>query len=140
MITYASFVAAFPEFASASQTQVDFWIPIAYQQLNACRFGASLDLAAMLFVAHNVAMSEQDGAAAALGAPPGEMNGPITNKAVGSVSVGSDPGLVAVADAGAWNGTRYGTRLYTMMRMFNLGPAYRSNRRRIPLGGFYPIR
>ena len=61
-------------------------------------------------------------------------------QAVGGVYVGRDPRLVAIDGAGPWNRTDYGIRLYHMMRLFNLGPVYRPNRRRIPLGGFYPIR
>lgn len=126
-IAYADFVAAFPEFTNAQvypQATINFWIPIAYQQINACRFKDSLDLAAMLFVAHNVALSAQEQGAANSGAPVGTANGPVSAKGVGPVSASYDTGSTAIAGAGAWNYTKYGQRLYMMMKAFAAGPSY----------------
>lgn len=125
MITYADLIAAFPEFGAVSiypQPQVEFWLAQAYTQLNADRFGASLGLAAMLFAAHNLALSAQ---AARAGSRGGGSLSVLSSKSVGGVSASYDTNLAATAGAGAWNATSYGQRLYTMIRAFGAGPVYR---------------
>ncbi|MGO4738641.1 DUF4054 domain-containing protein [Bosea sp. 2KB_26] len=132
-ITHEAFVAAFPEFANLTvypQSQFDFWSAQAYLQLNAGRFGPSLDLAAMLFVAHNIVLSAQASRSAATGG--GTVSGTaglVASKAVDKVSVSYDTTTAAVAGAGLWNATVYGQRLYQMMRAFGVGPVYFPNRR-----------
>jgi hypothetical protein len=90
-ITYQDFVTAFPEFANTTiypQAQFDFWAKQAYLQLNACRYGASLDLAAMLFVAHNLVLSAQASKSAASGGGSvGGTSGLVASKSVDKVSV-----------------------------------------------------
>jgi hypothetical protein len=143
VITQADFVAAFPEFANAADyppAQFGFWQPIAYAQLNAVRLGASLDLAAMLFIAHNIALSKADQKAALNGAPPGGSSGPLASKSVGPVSASYDTGAAAVEGDASWNLTSYGQRLRTMLRGFSLGPAYRAPRRTPFTRGFFPFR
>lgn len=139
-VAYADFIVAFPEFGSATtypETQIDFWIGQAPLQLNAYRFGQAIDLATMLFVAHNVVLSARAAQAAATGAIVGEATGPVSSKAVGSVSVGFDPGLVAIAGAGPWNSTTYGQRLYKLMQAFCAGPVYVSSKRPVINGPIF---
>lgn len=127
MITYASFIAAFPEFTNSTtypESQIDFWIPQAYMQLNARRFGAALDLAASLFVAHNVVLSARQVKSAAGGAIVGQPGAPMNNKAVGPVSAGYDTGVASIEGAGVYNTTSYGQRLYKMMQQYCSGPLY----------------
>ena len=126
-IQVPDFVAAFPEFGNPQiypQPTISFWITIAYRQLNAKRFKDSLDLAAMLFVAHNMALSAQEQGAANSGAPVGTASGPISAKGVGPVSASFDTGATSIDGAGAWNYTKYGQRLYMMMKAFAAGPSY----------------
>jgi hypothetical protein len=125
-IAYADFVSAFPEFSNATTyptTQINFWIPIGYEQLNAYRFGAQIGLAVMLFVAHNVVLSAREAAAANAGQIVGEVKGPVTAKSVDKVSV-SFSSDTAIEGAGAWNFTTYGQRLYRMIKAYSAGPFY----------------
>lgn len=135
MITYAQFIAAFPEFTSTTvypQAQVEMWIPIAYSQLNATRFGASLDLAAMLFVAHNIIFSARAVRdAKAPGGIVGQATGPKNSAGVDKASVGYDASLTAIEGAGDYNYSTYGQRLYKMMQRFCSGPVYAPGPRRI---------
>src|ERR1700730_7677771 len=117
-IAAADFIAAFPEFSNNAIypiSQIDFWIPQAYNQLNADRFGASLDLAAMLFVAHNIVLSARESVTGNVGGVAGQATGPVSSKGVGQVSLGYDTAAMQIPGAGAWNGTSYGQRLYRMM-------------------------
>jgi hypothetical protein len=126
LVTYASFVAAFPEFSAAAtypESQIDFWIARAYGQLNAFRFSDQLDLAVMLFVAHNVVLSAREAQAGATGQVVGGVQGPVASKSVGPLSV-SYSTITAINGAGAWNYTLYGQRLYNMMRAYAAGPKY----------------
>jgi hypothetical protein len=102
--------------------------------LSARRFGSEIDLAAMLFTAHNLALGARDMAAAQSGAPPGEATGPTASKTVGPVSASFDTAATAIDGAGAWNATSYGQRLYTLMRKYSLGMIYSPGPRR----GAYP--
>lgn len=126
MIAYADFIMGFPEFSNGvlyPKTQIDFWIPQAYAQLNAYRLCGTLDLAAMLFVAHNVSLSAREAASASAGQVSAATSGPIASKSIGKVSVSySSAGVID--GAGSWNDTIYGQRLYTMIRAFGAGPAY----------------
>lgn len=127
MITAADFRTAFPEFTSTTTypgSQVDFWIAQGYAQLNAASFGAQLDLAVMLFVAHNVVLSARAAATAAKGQVVGASTGVVSSKSLGPGSMSYDTTLATYADAGIWNATIYGQRLYQMMRAYSAGPKY----------------
>lgn len=135
-IVYADFIAAFPEFGNTAlypQTQINFWIPQAYRQLNAFRFGAEIDLAAMLFVAHNIVLSARESKSSAAGQVAGSVTGPMSSKSIGPLSI-SYSGATSIDGAGAYNYTSYGQRLYNLMRAYAAGPkwvprtAYSSNR------------
>jgi hypothetical protein len=139
MIVYDSFVAAFPEFGSNTSStlqsaqvtvgQVNFWIPQAYAQLNTWRFGAQLDLAAMLFVAHNLVLSLRENKANATGQIPGAVQGPIASKSIDKLSI-SYSGATNLEGAGMWNATTYGQRLFKMMKAYGSGPLYVAGPRR----------
>lgn len=132
MITYTGFVAAFPEFCNLEvypEAQINFWIPVAYAELNGRRFGTQIDLAVMLFVAHNVVLSAREAVAARAGQVVGQVQGPVTSKTVSKVSV-SFSSDTSIDGAGAWNFTTYGQRLYKMMKAYGAGPFYISGPRR----------
>ncbi len=127
MIIASDFVDAFPEFMNVAifpTASIDFWITQAYNQLNATFFGTTLDLAAMLFVAHNIVLSARSARVAEFGGIPGEATGPINSKGVGAVHVGYGTLETAMAGAGAWNATLYGQRLYRMMVAVEAGGMY----------------
>jgi len=123
-VTAASFRVAFPEFTSITKYpdgQVDFWLALAVELLNAARWGTVLDYGVQLFVAHNLVlgyMAERQGA----NGVPGAASGMLNSKSVDKVSAGYDTASVAETDAGHWNLTTYGQRYVRMMRMFGAGP------------------
>ncbi|MGI4851703.1 MAG: DUF4054 domain-containing protein [Janthinobacterium lividum] len=126
LVTYASFVLAFPEFGNTTlypAAQIEFWLSLAYSQLNAFRFGTQLPLAVMLFIAHNIVLSARETQAGTSGQIVGSVQGPMSSKSVGPLSV-SYAGTTGIEGGGAWNYTSYGQRLYTMMRAFAAGPKY----------------
>lgn len=132
-------VAAFPEFGNTSAypaSQVDFWIAQAGIALSPARFGRQLDLATMLFVAHNLALSAVSRRAEAV-APGGAASvslAPISSKSVDGISKTYDNGLTATSGAGQWNATSYGQRLYKLLQGANAGPLYRVSPRAFPRG------
>lgn len=132
-VTYNDFVAAFPEFSNETvypQSQFNFWQAQAYLQLNAARFGASLDLAVMLFVAHNLVLSAQaKKSAASGGGVVSTSSSLVASKAVDKVNVSYDTTTTTIAGAGLWNATVYGQRLYQMIRTFGAGLLYIPNKR-----------
>jgi hypothetical protein len=126
-IAAPDFINAFPEFNDSSAypfTQINFWIAQAYNQLSSDRLGVTLDLAAMLFVAHNMVLSARAAATATAGGIPGQSTGPVNSKGVGALHVGYDTPAMEIPGAGAWNGTSYGQRLYRMMVAAAAGGLY----------------
>lgn len=134
-----AFVTAFPEFGNVDtypDSQVDFWIAQALLALASARFGRQIDLAVMLFAAHNLALSVPAKRAEAI-APGGAASvsiAPVSSKAVDGISKSYDNGLVAISGAGPWNATSYGQRLYKMLQGANTGPLYRVSPRAFPCG------
>lgn len=124
-ITVAKFRYDYPEFQSTENfpsSQITYWINFAYQMLNPQRWGRQLDLAAELYVAHNIAIEMLAMKQGKAGGAPGLGMGAINNKSVDKVSVGMDVNLASEKDGGHWNLTIYGTRLYRMIKMFGAGP------------------
>lgn len=128
MITPGSFLEVFPEFSDSMTyppARIQLEITAAYGQLNASRFGSQLDLAASLFVAHNLVLTARQVKTTLQGGIPGQAAAPQSSKAVGPVSASYDTQATAIPGAGIWNATVYGQRLYKMMQQYCLGPVYR---------------
>lgn len=128
MITPAAFRTQFPEFQNQTtypDTTINAWIPWAYLMLNAQRFGNVLDLAAMYWVAHELALEAQALRVAQAGGVPGQVTGPINSKSVDKVSLGYDTSTASEAGAGYYGLTTYGMRLWRMIKMYCNGPVYR---------------
>lgn len=124
----STFIAVFPEFDDESKypvAAVEFWIAQALGLYPLNRYGAQTDLVIMLYVAHNLALGVIAGAS---GGVAGSF-APVASKAVGSVSKSMDTSAVTSADAGIWNGTAYGQRLYALLRGFATGGFYRPSAR-----------
>ena len=124
-VDLTTFRTDYPEFASATvyaDSQVTYWLTVAYSMLSPTRWGKQLDIAAELYVAHNLALEARAQREAANGAIPGGSVGVLSNKSVDKVSAGYDVGSSTEAKGGHWNLTIYGTRLYRMMKMFGAGP------------------
>lgn len=115
----------FPEFASTTvylDSQISFWLGLAYLMLNANRWGSILDTGAQLFAAHHLTLEARDKAAADNGGIPGQNTGPVSSKSVDKVSISYDTGASIDAEAGHWNLTTYGTRFRQLMKLFGAGP------------------
>lgn len=130
-------VAAFPEFGNATaypNSQIEFWLAQAGYALNAARFGRQIDLATILYVAHNIALSvpAQRAEAIAPGGASAVSIAPVASKAVEGVSKSYDNSLVAIPNAGPWNATSYGQRFYQLLKGANTGPLYRVSPRAMP--------
>lgn len=133
-VTVGQFREDFEEFSDdnvfASST-ILFWLKIAQGDpkttpplnglLNQARWKSQYNLASELFVAHNLALEKLARDAAALGATPGLGTGPVNSKSVDKVSVGYDTQAGISPDAGHWNLTTYGTRLWWLIQMFGMG-------------------
>lgn len=118
--TYATMIAAFPEFSNTTsypQTTIEFWLSQGYIQVSERLFRDSYDMAVMLWTAHHVAMGAANARAAARGGIPGSASGVQTSKSVDGVSVGYST-ITSLNNAGAWNATSYGQRFLTMARSF----------------------
>ena len=149
-VTYSDFILVFPEFSNATTYPVagiDVWIALGYSTLNNCNFNAplsvasvpdnttQLDLAVLLFTAHNAVLNAQ---AAATAATPsgivGQVVAPLSSKSVGPVSASYDVAAVTSDNAGIYNATSYGQRLWKMFLTFNSGPFYVAPPRRYGWG------
>lgn len=118
-MTPADFRAHFPEFASDTlfpDSQIEFWSGVAEQVVSERRWGKLREQGMELFIAHNLMLGVQAQAAAAAGGVPTGLNGAVSSKSVGSVSVSYDNGLGAEDGAGHWNQTSYGRRYIDLVR------------------------
>lgn len=129
-VTAAQFRQNFSEFGNQSRFPtgfIQFWLNWSYQQLNACRFGSALDMAAQLWAAHNLAIERtamDQGVIAAnnnQGSVGGQV-GVVNNKSVDKVSVGFDVSSFVDPDSGYWGSTIYGARFWQLMMMAGAGP------------------
>jgi hypothetical protein len=110
---YTAFIAMFPEFTDATKypvTAYNGWQAQAVLMLNQGRLGKAYPLAVMLYVAHNLKLGMD---AARSG---GAVTGPMSSKSVGPVSASYDAAALTFKDAGMWNGSSYGIRLYQIMK------------------------
>ena len=124
-ITPAQMRTGFPEFADQTaypDAFIQYWLTWAYLLLNPCRWGNILDLAAQLYAAHNLVEERRAYLESLKGGVPGMAVGPVNSKNVKDVSVSYDISAVSEAEAGDWNQTIYGRRLWRMIEMAGMGP------------------
>lgn len=137
-VTVESFRQNFPEFADSTaypDSGITFYLNLAvgipgtspnswevFPILNPIRWRTQLDLATQLYIAHHVVLEKQASDAAAVGGNPGTATGPLTSKSVSSVAASYDPNVAKEENAGYWNLTVYGLRLYRLIRLFGMGP------------------
>jgi len=130
-ITPAQFIATFPEFAAYDTTQIQNWLTEAPMEINTWRlrddFNDARPMAIMLFTAHNLALGKYDQLTAAAGGVPGATSGPLASKSVGGVSMSYDVGATTFRDAGDFNSTGYGRRLYRLLRSYRKGFTYKTS-------------
>jgi hypothetical protein len=135
-ISQATFVQDYPEFANETNyppSAVAYWASLGTILLTTEVWGPGaitpsappttiFDIALELFVAHNLVLEKQAQDAAANNAAPGVSQGPVASKGVGPVSVSYDTQAGLDPNAGHWNLTTYGTRLWDLMMKFGAGP------------------
>ena len=122
-VTAAEFREALPEFSDVTaypDSQLEFWLVVGAQLVNEDRWGDLASLGIMLVAAHNVVLGAADQRVGAI--PGAALNGLVSSKSVGGVSVGIDVSTPSEQDAGHWNLTTYGTRYIRFSRMFGAGP------------------
>jgi len=123
-VTAASFRATFPVFASTTtypDPQVQLWLSVAVQQVNAERWGTLTDMGVSLYVAHQLVLEQKASMGASSGAP-GSTVGILSSKSVDGVSASYDVSASTEKDAGHWNLTTYGTRYWRFSKMMGAGP------------------
>lgn len=124
MLTPATFRTQMPPFASPANypdTQVQFYIDLAYKLLNADRWADVLDYGASLFVAHNLAVDAL-GVKSSTSGVPGTAIGVISSGSVDKVSYTRDINSVTEDGAGNYNMTTFGQRFIRLARMIGAGP------------------
>ena len=123
-MTPAQFRTDFPEFANTStysDASVNFWINLAGLLILSCVWGDLQPYATELFVAHNLALEQLAINGSASGGIPGLTPGIASGKTVDKLSITYDVSVGLVKDAGAWNFTTYGIRLYQLINLAGMG-------------------
>lgn len=126
-ITPANLRSNFPEFSSVIKYPTDciqFWLDFAYSMLNSHRWGDQLDMAAQLYAAHQMVLERRALDESKVGGTPGQSTGVISGKSANGISVSFDTSTASETRAGHWNLTVYGIRLYRLIKIFGMGPAY----------------
>lgn len=123
-VPISEFRQNFPEFADTTKYpdwMVELWMRWAVIRLPEQRWLDLLPMGIQLFTAHNLVLAARAVQAAATGATPGVVTGPVSSKSVDKVSVGYDVGTVALTDGGFWNMTTYGVQFLQLARMVGAG-------------------
>ena len=120
-VTPTSFRSDFPEFATASDGSVNFWLGVGALLILSCPWGALQDFGTELFIAHNLALEQIAQRAAANGGTPGLNFGVTSGKTVDKLSITYDAEAGVVKDAGHWNLTTYGTRFIQLADLAGAG-------------------
>jgi hypothetical protein len=118
------FRKAMPEFQDPGKypdSLILGWATFAEKMVDCRRWKSSTLLGIRLYVAHEITLESQSIAAAAIGGTPGQQNGVVNTKTVGSVTVGYDTQSVSEKDAGWWNLTTYGKQFIHLARIFGAG-------------------
>ena len=117
----ATFKSNFPEFTTASDGQIDFFLSVAGGMLNPERWSDQLDYGTSLFVAHHLSVAIKNQNTALAGGIPGEVKGVLASKSIDKVSASYDASSVLYEGAGFWNSSSYGIRFWMMAKMVGAG-------------------
>lgn len=123
VVDIATFRTVFPEFNSTAVTdpQITYWLGVGTGTLSAARLAPNTDQAIYLFTAHNLVLGLADQGLVQDGAAPGNPFAPVSSQGAGGLSVGFDNGLTMDSDAGIYNATGYGQRLWKIMSAASKG-------------------
>jgi hypothetical protein len=125
VVTVSQFRTDYTEFADDAafpDPQIQFWINAAGLLLNPLVWNELLVLGTELFVAHNISLEYRAQQEASVGGQPGVSTGPVSAKAVKSVSTSFDSQAAIVENGGDYNLTIYGTRYLRIARQVGMGP------------------
>ena len=121
----AKFRADFPEFGDTArfpEPQLVFWGGLAELSLDERRWGRFYPYGLQLFVAHFLALAEQNEASGQGGGIPGTGgSGNISSKKVGEVQVTYSQSTGDVDGGGEWNATSYGKQYLELMLLIGHG-------------------
>lgn len=120
----ATFRTDFPEFSNTvtyTDAMVNFRLVLGAKLMDLTRWGDLFDPGLELYTAHYLALGRMAAQAAAIGAAPGAVEGPITAKAVDKVSLARDAASVTLEGGGHWNSTIYGVQYYQLLRQVGMG-------------------
>lgn len=124
-VTNADFRENFPEFTDTAvypEAQLTFWRMFAERLLyNQARWADMLDYAIQLVMAHGLTLAARNAAAAAGGGSPGSVQGAVSSKSVGGVSVSYDTSAATLDNGGYWNLTSYGVLFWQLANMVGIG-------------------
>lgn len=124
-MTPTEFRTLLPAFSDVTAYPNDFlqvWLDISAQLVNAERWGELTNLGIALRTAHEISIEKRAADVTAAGGVPGAVQGAMSSKSAGGVSVSYDVSSTTEKDAGYWNATSYGQRYYRMSRMMGAGP------------------
>ena len=113
-----------PEFGDStmfSDSRINRWLTLAYQQLRPEAWSATLDRGVELFVAHHLTVQQRAITAASQGLSFGENAGPTSSKSVGPASISRDIGSVTFDGAGSYNTTSYGVEFFRLLLVAGMG-------------------
>jgi hypothetical protein len=125
LVPVSQFRRDFPEFADATkfpESTILYWMAVASLLLNAQRWCDALYLATELYVAHNIVFEAQAQQTSLKGGFPGLSKGAISAESAGQVSINFDTTMTLEKDAGNYNYTVYGQRLWRLIQLFGAGP------------------
>jgi hypothetical protein len=139
-VTPAQFKSDFPAFFDGvlyPEATCALYLNLAAVTLDPNRFGDYLNLASELFAAHFLTLDMMDNLVAARGGAMGQQGGAIGSKSVGGVSINYALGYDTEPNAGHWNLTTFGKRVYRLIKMAGMGGVQVTGAQ-TSLGGFYP--
>lgn len=89
--------------------------------IDPCRWDEMYDYGVSLMVAHTLVLRTRAESKSYVGSIPGEVQGPLTAKAVDDVSGSYDASSVVIEGGGDWNLTTYGIEFLRLGKQFGAG-------------------
>lgn len=115
------FRSDFPEFANATDAQINMWLTIGASLVNEARWEELTTIGIELVAAHHLAIAMRDAKLASGGGAAGGVSGPVASKSVDKVSVSYNTASTQYEGEAFWNMSSYGIRYLGLARMFGAG-------------------
>ena len=117
---FRSTLKEFSNSAQYSDDDINLWIGLASEAINAALVGNRRTIMMCYYIAHHLTLARRD-QAAANAATPGQATGLISGKSAGGITISYNNSATTNEKAGHWNLTTYGTRFYSLARMAGAG-------------------